>query len=208
MHRRGATRTALLLLSVPALACSGARGMDEPATFTVRSGDCTISWEVLPPNDHVVIRHRSDCGLPLGEQASLIAELLRKLPAPFQTLSWGRLCPDGARDVTMPVRLALAARRSPGWDARRGVPRAGDPNGFVRKLANDALIYGELQRVFAAAGLELRLAAVEKVLVLRARELPFFDRLRAGGARPSDRLPFDCQAWFSVRPGGGKNETR
>ncbi len=205
MRHRIANRTPFLLLCAPVLACSGARGQEEAATFTVRSGDCSISWQILPSeNNRVTVQHRADCGLPPAERAPLIAELLRKVPAPFQTLSWGRLCPDGARDVTMPVRLALAARHSPGWDARRGVPRAGDPNGFVRKLANDTLIYGELQRVFAAAGLELRLAAVEKVLVLRARELPFFDRLRAGGARPSDRLPFDCQAWFSVRPGGGK----
>ena len=205
MHHRNANRTPLLLLCASVLVCSDVRGQDEPATFTVRSGDCAISWQILPSDSsRIVVQHRSDCGLPLGEQAPLIADLLRRVPAPFQTLSWGRLCPDGARDLTMPVRLALAARRSLGWDARRGVPHAGDPNGFVRKLANDALIYRELQRVFAAAGLDLRLAAVEKVLVLSARELPFFDRLRAGGARPSDKLPFDCQAWFSVRPGSGR----
>jgi hypothetical protein len=205
MHHRNANRTPLLALLVPLLVCSGAHGQDEPATFTVRSGDCAISWQVLPSDtNRVVIQHRSDCGLPLGEQAPLIADLLGKVPAPFHTLSWGRLCPDGARDVTMPVRLALAARRSPGWDGRRGAPRSGDPSGFIKKLANDALIYRELQRVFTAAGLDLRLTAVEKVLVLRARELPFFDRLRAGGAQPSDKLPFDCQAWFSVGPASGR----
>ena len=173
--------------------------------YTVAAGDCRIFWTVYgSETNRGVIRHRSDCGLTPGEQAPLIAKVLRKVMetkvevAQFRTLSWGRLYPDGARDATMAVRLALAAKRSAEWDAARGAPRGGDINGWVRKLANDALIYEELRPVFREVGLEIRLASVEKVLVLQAGGLPFFEKLRAGGAQARDKLPFDCQAWFSV----------
>ncbi len=175
--------------------------------FTVTAADCTISWRVFGSEvNRGVIQHRSDCALPLGEQAPLIARVLRRVMQPqgnvaqFRTLSWGRLYPDGARDATLAVRLALAAKRSPQWDAARGQPRSGDINGFVKKLANDAAIYEELLPVFRQAGLDIRLASVEKVLVLPAQSLPFFARLRPAGVQPRDKVPFDCQAWFAVEP--------
>jgi len=43
------------------------------------------------------------------------------------------------------------------------------------------------------------MASVEKVLVLRAGQLAFFDRLQKGGALAGDKLPFDCQVWFTIR---------
>jgi hypothetical protein len=95
--------------------------------------------------------------------------------------------------------LALAAKRSADWDPVRGTPRSGDINGWVRKLANEAVIYAELRPVFREFGLDIHLATVEKVLVLKAKLLPFFDMLREAGIQPDDKLPFDCQAWFSVR---------
>jgi hypothetical protein len=156
-----------------------------------------------------VIRHRSDCGLTLAEQAPLIGQVLRKVMATdseaegFRTFAWGRLFPDGARDVTMPVRLALAAKRSAEWDAGMGAPHGGDVNGWVRNLANQALIYDELRPVFRQSGLDIQLTGVEKVLVQPAGRLAFFERLRAGGVRAEDKVPFDCQAWFAVRPAGG-----
>jgi hypothetical protein len=129
----------------------------------------------------------------------LIAQLLQKVTGPYQTLSWGRLFPDGPTDSTMAVRLALAAKRSPGWDAARGKPRTGDINAFVRKLANDASIYEELRPMFRQAGLSIEMASVEKVLVLPAAKLPFFAQLQKEGVTARDRLPFDFQAWFSIR---------
>ncbi len=178
-------------------------------TYTISSGDCRISWTVFGSEaNRGVVRHRSDCGLTLGEQAPLIGKLLSRVMASgtdaveFRTLSWGRLYPDNARDATLSLRLALAAKRSADWDPVRGEPRSGDINGWVRKLAGEASIYEELRPVFRNSGLEIRLATVEKVLVQRAKLLPFFERLREAGIRPEDKMPFDCQAWFSVRPAG------
>ena len=64
------------------------------------------------------------------------------------------------------------------------------------------LIYPELRALFREYGRDIEMASVEKVLVLRAGQLPFFDRLQKGGALAGDKLPFDCQAWFTIRGGG------
>lgn len=181
----------------------------QETTLTIAAGDCGISWTAYESEgNRGIVRHRSDCGLTLSEQAPLIGKVLRKLmesgagAAGFRRLSWGRLYPDGARDATMSVRLALAAKRSADWDAAEGSPRGGDINGWVRQLANEALIYEELRPIFREAGLEIRLTTVEKVLVQTAEQLPFYERLREAGTRPEDKVPFDCQAWFSVWPAG------
>ncbi len=174
--------------------------------YTVAAGNCRIIWTV-PANEvnRGGIRHRPDCGLPLAEQAPLIRKLLRKVLASdplareIHTLGWGRLYPDGARDLTMPARLALAALRSPEWDAARGAPRGGNINEWVRKLANESRIYDELRPVFSESGLEIEISSVEKVLVSPAGALPFFEKLREAGTREQDKVPFDCQTWFSVR---------
>jgi hypothetical protein len=174
--------------------------------YSMAKGGCRITWTAHTTEiNRNVIRHRAECELPLAEQVPLLAKLLRRVmesgtdPSQFQTLSWGRIYPDGPQDSTLAVRLALAAKNSEEWDAARGVSRGGDVNGFVRKLANDQLIYPELRALFREYGLDIELASVEKVLVLPAGRLPFFDRLQKGGAQAGDKLPFDCQAWFSIR---------
>jgi hypothetical protein len=184
--------------------------------YKIAADNCTITWTVYTSElNRGVIGHRSDCSLSLREQAPLIAKLLRKVletngAGRFHTLSWGRLYaygnPNENADTTMAVRLALAAKRSPQWDSERGRPRNGkanglvDVNGSVRTLANNATIYKELQSVFAESGLELQLSSAEKVLIFRAGQMPFFKTLQKSGVRASDRLPFDCLTWFSVRP--------
>jgi hypothetical protein len=222
-------RSGVVLALGALLACTGGRAPEEggaarqddevavrPSSegretdYSVAAGDCRITWTVYRTEaNRGVIRHRAECGLALAEQAPLIAKVLRKVMAAdpeapgFRTLSWGRLCPDGARDFTLPVRLALAAKRSAEWDAVKGAPRGGDLNGWVRKLATEARIFEELRPVFSQSGLDIQLTSVEKVLVLPAGRLPFFALLREGGARAQDKVPFDCQTWFSVRPAAG-----
>jgi hypothetical protein len=73
-----------------------------------------------------------------------------------------------------------------------GRPVAGDPNIFVRKLADDAVIYAELQEVLRKSGLDIEVVAVGKVLVARAGQLPFREPLLNRGVQPAERLPYDC----------------
>lgn len=171
-------------------------------TFSIVSGDCRIRWTTFESGlNRGGIRQRPDCQLPLAEQAPLIVKLFERArkTGELRTLGWGRLFPDGRKDLTLSTRLALAAKRSPGWNPVTGRPRTGDINAFIRKLANEARIYEELRPVFEQAGFTIELTSVEKVLVMPAAQLPFFDKLKQKGVRPRDRLPFDCQTWFSLR---------
>jgi len=177
--------------------------------YTIASGDCRITWTVFhTPVNAGVIRHRPDCPLDLAGQAPFITAVLKKViesdadAQRFRSLMWGRLHPDNAREATMAVRLALAAKNAPDWDASRGRPRLGGNEAWAHRAMERANVYGELKSVFAAHGLEIRLASVEKVLVLQAGKLKFFPELRAAGVGVADKLPFDCQTWFHVRPHG------
>lgn len=187
----------------------------EEIRYEARQDDCRVEWTVyLQEPNRGVIRHRAECGQGLGEQATLVGRLLQTVLAEhpaieFRSLSWGRLLPDGAKDATMASRLALAARQSSSWNRRSGRPANGDMNGFIRDLSNQARIYAELAPVFEGRGLKFRLSSVEKALVLPAGRLPFYESLRAAGVRPEDKLPFDCQAWFTLRDGtGGRSDSR
>ncbi len=170
--------------------------------FVIDRNGCRIEWTVLG-NEPGVVRCRSECSAALADQARLIRELLKNIQSEItavRTLDWGRLYPDGPKDMSMPARLAAAARNSSSWDSVHGKARSTDINGAVRKIAGEAAIFRELSAAFREAGLEIRLASVEKVLVAPAAELPFFGQLKNGGVNPTDRLPYDFQMWFSVRP--------
>jgi hypothetical protein len=219
-------------LCVFALSCTGERGRHSqtppapppeievsrhPASlgteFVIENNGCRIEWTVLA-HEPGVVRHRSECALTPAGQAPLLGKILNSVLGAHMTLralDWGRLFPDGAEDATMPVFLALAAKKSPDWDVIRGKPRSPDINGTIRRLVNESGMYQELSAVFRKAGLEIEVAYVEKVLVAPAVQLPFFDRLRSQGIEPKDQVPFDCIVWLSIRsmerrvlpPGGG-----
>ena len=166
---------------------------------------CVVEWCVRDA-EPAVVRQHTRCLTPLEEQLPLMFAVgnafFRQAPnaQALQTLFWGRLAPDGTREGAqeMSFRLALAAFQSPGWDRSHGRPHGGDINGFVRLLADEAMIYPELKALFARFGRDLTLSAVEKVLVMRADRLPYFDRLQPYGVRPFDKLPFDGLTWFVV----------
>lgn len=174
-------------------------------TYTVESGLCRISWIVSGFEiNRGVVRHRSQCSLPLPQQVPLIAKVMDRVfgdssgTGTPRTLFWGRLYPDGRQDFVLAMRLAVAAKRSALWDASRGRARTGNENNLVRKLANEALIYAELRDMFRGSGLDIQVAAVEKVLVIPAGQLPFFEQLPKDEVKETDKLPYDCMTWFSI----------
>jgi hypothetical protein len=154
--------------------------------FSIESGACRITWTLHAGDlDRGVIVQRPQCAWPLERQIPLLTALLEKIlagaPGKPRALAWGRLTPDGPHDATLSRRLSDAAAQSPDWDARRGRPKKGDPNGFVVAAANNPPIYGELIGLFREKGFDIRLTSVEKVLI-----------------DPATRLPFDCQTWFTL----------
>ena len=146
----------------------------------------------------------SKCVLSWQRQLSLFEKGLTRMledekqASAFRALSWGRLAPDERVPYEMSYRLALAAFESPLWDKKRGRAKTGHENNCVVELANKEDIYRELKVIFTTLNRSVRFSSAEKVLVMEAGKLPFFDALKMHGVQAKDRLPFDCQAWFSV----------
>ncbi len=182
--------------------------LDKATNYTASSGDCSITWIAYNggPNQGV-IKHSPRCAAPMALQVSLLTKICTALfshekeAGAFRTLFWGGLEAERKpASQELPLRLALAAYRSPGWDVRKGKPKNRDINGFIKELANGVPIYPELQELFRPFNRQITLATVEKVRVLEAEKLPFYSRLEQQGVKATDRLPFDCMAWFSLSP--------
>jgi hypothetical protein len=175
-------------------------------TYRIASGACQISWTVHKSElNRGVVQHRSKCTLPLSKQLPLLSQILAEIlkdtenARSFHTLFWGRLSPDVRNgNLDMSFRLAMAAYRSSLWDAKGGKPKTGHTNTFVMNLAIKSNIYSEMKRLFENFDRKLELASVEKVLIMEAGKLPFFDQLKKHGVKVTDKLPFDCLTWFSV----------
>ncbi len=176
--------------------------------YCVTRMDCRLCWETYQTElNRGIVKSRSRCEQPLEAQLPGLSRLLSAIvspvsgESPLHTLFWGRLSPDHSQDdLEMSKRLALAAFRSPAWDNQHGRPAQGHSNDAVRKLANDATIFVELRSLFAEFGYQIRVSAVEKVLVTAAHQLPFFGALASQGIGKDDRLPYDCLIWFSIGP--------
>ncbi len=180
---------------------------DNATQYSISKGGCTLTW-IARNSEKGVVLHRSQCAAPLTVQVKLLENICRVFfqnnehAQSLRTVFWGRLEPDmpnGSRELSL--RLALAAHQSPDWDARRGRPGNGDFNGFVKALANSSLIYPELKELFERFHKTIRFSCAEKVLVMEAGKLPFYEQLKQHGVKASERLPFDCMTWFSVIDG-------
>ena len=127
-----------------------------------------------------VLRFRSNSTLPLKEQlthASLILDRITKDQplSNFKTLSIGRLVMAFGTDDTFSRRLINAARPS------SPIPFS-KQNNSVRDIANQQMIYAELKALFNKYGVNIKVSAVEKVLV------------------NENGIPYDGMTWFSITP--------
>lgn len=178
----------------------------DATTYSITSGDCGIKWIAYTTEaNNGVVKHWARCSLRLEQQVPSLARIMDELltrdrnAASFRTLIWGGLVPEAGPDsLEMPLRLALAAHRSPAWDAKRGRPVKGDLNRFVRDLANQEPIYPELKELFGRYYRSISIATVEKVRVMEAGELPFYEALKKQGVQAAEKLPFDCMVWFGL----------
>jgi hypothetical protein len=172
--------------------------------YTISGAGCTIQW--IARNSEIgVIKHWSRCTASLSEQLPLWEKICAeffskdKNAQAFRTLFWGRLEPEtqnGSHELSL--RLSLAAYQSPGWDVKRGKPKSGDVNGFIRDIANTKMIYPELKKLFGRFQRSIAFSSAEKVLITEAAKLPYYEQLKQRGVKAADRLPFDCVAWFTV----------
>jgi hypothetical protein len=173
----------------------------EETTYAIESGSCRIRWTVARSGvNQGIAQHRAECALPLSEQMALNARILDRVlesEPSFRTLFLGRLKPF----PELSVRLAVAAKRSPEWDAKHGRPKSSRPLipftlGVFSSI--EPAVFAEWKRLFEDKHLSFAVSGVEKVSVAAAGTLPYFPQLTAQGVTAGDRVPFDCLIWFSA----------
>lgn len=180
----------------------------QDSSYCLTLDTCRLCWQTQQsPINQGIVQSRTRCTKSLLDQMdglrAVLTTIVHRDPdgASLHTLFWGRLAPDPPQDdLQMAMRLALAAFQSDRWDRKRGRPVQGESVYWVRDLANSAMIYPELQKLFNSFGRRITVASVEKVLVLPAGQMPFFERLKAHGVKKGDKLPYDCLTWFSISP--------
>ena len=204
--RQGQMNSLPVEFEIPALVEKVRDPESRETVYRIRSKECYLSWVIRDAElNQGIVLHRPSCFLSLKDQAPQLLALLKAvvesgtLPQPGWTLDWGRLTPTNASCYELSQRLMLAAHQSKDWDAKRGKPRQGHENIFVRQIAERAGIYSELKEIFQAQGFELTISNVEKVLILKAKDLPCYSNLKSRGVGLEEKLPFDCQVWFRVR---------
>jgi len=158
------------------------KGDVKETVYSLKDNSLGLTTYDTEINKHI-LRLRSSSELPLKEQVAIISTILTKVPRErqFSTFFIGRLLNAFGADRTMSERLSLAASQSPLWDKEKGRPRSGHENQCVKEIANQAMIYPELQEMFAKHGYEIQVSSVEKVLI-----------------DPQTKLPYDCMTWFSL----------
>ncbi len=180
----------------------------QDSSYCLTLDACRLCWQTQQSQiNQGIVQSRTQCKKSLLDQMdglrAVLTTIVHRDPdgASLHTLFWGRLAPDPPQDdLQMSMRLALAAFQSDRWDRKKGKPVKGESVYWVRDLANSARIYPELQKLFNSFGRHIAVASVEKVLVLPAGQMPFFERLKAHGVRKGDKLPYDCLTWFSISP--------
>lgn len=173
----------------------------EETTYEILSGSCRIRWTVSAYGvNQGIARHRAECSLPLGDQIALNSRILDEVlerERTFHELFLGRLKPF----PEISIRLAAAAKHSPGWDVRKGRPKSSKPmDRYLLDLlsSDESAVLAEWRHLFEAKRLAFAVSGVEDVSVAAAGTLPFSSQLVAHGVTVGDRVPFDCLIWFSV----------
>lgn len=185
----------MLAVAAPAAAYGQAPGPERFAASAEVRGCALDLAHPTPAAD--ALRLRVGCPLTLAELLQGVDRLLAAagpdLPVPA-SLAMGRI----VEYPWLAERLARAALADPGWDAARGRPREGGENRYVADRLQQGRLLSELGDRFAAEGLALRVAGVEKVLVGDVASFPELRGLAADGVDPAARLPFDAQLWLRI----------
>lgn len=164
---------------------------DYQTTYSIKA--IPIELEVLQGVNEGVWMIGSNSDRSIDWQINVLDKLLRRAlkdqKRPPRTLMAGRLEESFGSNKEISRRLSLAAKTSPLWASF--VIKMSSPlwdattvtgNKEVKTILNENNIYRELVDMFKKHGLILKVSHVEKVLI------------------DKNKLPFDCQVWFSVEP--------
>jgi len=184
----------LIFAAVLLLACSKApenrvavSGDANAVTYSVQHNSCTVIWEYQKQSR--TMKQTSTCP-SLAEQVPLIHALLAEFRKDGQKLDSLASIGVDPKEAGISFRMALAVHQSMGGCLKT------TPYDSLEKAFNDADILKELREPFESAGVQLKVGGIEKVSLMPASRLPFYDQLEKHGVRPNELLPYDCWLWL------------
>jgi hypothetical protein len=177
-------------------ACAWSR---ETTVAKVPAGECTLSVEA--DNEWHTLRLRAyhpryeGCEIAQEDMVSALAAAFSKTdPAlftgNFHSLFLGRLIDY----PWLSHSLATAAYRDSGWNAKKGKPLTPGINQYVALVLYRKALPASIKDALSEHGYRITGVSVEKVLVGRFRDLPFYR-----GKAPMGWVPFDAQVWLRLR---------
>jgi hypothetical protein len=156
-------------------------------TYSIQHNSCTVIWEYLKQSHSM--KQTSTCASP-DEQATMVRELLNEFRKDGQKLDSLAGIEVDPKEAGISFRMALAVHRF------MGGCRKTTPYDSIEKAFNDADILKELREPFESAGVRLKVGSLEKVSMMPASQLPFYDQLEKQGVRSNEILPYDCWLWL------------
>jgi hypothetical protein len=171
----------------------------ESLVITVPSGECSLSVEA--DNEWHTLRLRAHhpryerCEIAQEDMISALVAAFSKTEPPALTGEYSSLFLGRLIDYPwLAHTLATAAYRDPGWNAKKGKPRALEINHYVARVLHNPEWLAPIENVMARHGYRISGVSVEKVLVGGFRDQPFYQgKTRAG------LIPFDAQVWLRLR---------
>lgn len=176
-------------------------------TYSIKQGDRKVAWTVHPRGvNKDIITHRAEWTGPLQEAVPWMKKILGRIlqdynKQDFHTLMIGRLmyC-YGMDNNEISERLMVAVKKSARWDTKKGRLLPGHEAVSISELCNVYDVHKELNEVFSAYGMKMKMSWEEKTLIDTVKNMP--DSVEILKRNPSldadDRLPFDCMTWFSL----------
>ncbi len=164
-------------------------------------GECSLTVEVNENSHTLRLRAHHPayrgCHIDPGSINSVLDAAFSKAEPPklenvYSSLSLGRL-------IDYPwicQYLATAAHRDRGWDSKKGKPVRMDINKFVAHLLFRKEVMAPIEAGLEKDGYKVTGVTVEKVLVGRFQEVPFYQ-----GKMHPGWIPYDAQVWLRL----GKN---
>jgi hypothetical protein len=184
----------LVLLLVLLLACSKTpenrvtvKEDANAVTFSIQHNSCAVTWEYLKQSHS--LKQTSTCASP-AEQALLVRELLNEFRKDGKKLDSLASIGVDPKEAGISFRMALAVHQS------MGGCRKTTPYDSLEKAFNDADILKELRESFESAGVRLKVGGIEKVSLMPASQLPYYDLLEKQGVKSNELLPYDCWLWL------------
>jgi len=156
-------------------------------TYSIQHNSCAVTWEYLRQSHSM--KQTSTCASP-DEQALLVRELLNEFRKDGKKLDSLASIGVDPKEAGISFRMALAVHQY------MGGCRKTTPYDSIEKAFNDADILKELREPFESAGVRLKVGGIEKVSLMPASQLPFYDLLEKQGVKSNELLPYDCWLWL------------